>query len=177
MIECLKEQKKQLSQRCHQRIFKLQEVEMSDPELDYQLMRVCKQMIKEVLNMLKESKADIFVDPVLHTACALDLKHHCAAITPGRGRQMSCLMEALQDKRIRLQPECKKRLQDRIDMWGYAAKVAPAEGFSDLAVQVMTSPSKNYILVMIALSVCVLFLVGLLCGRITKRVTRDMKDR
>ena len=36
---------------------------------------------------------------------------------------MSCLMEALQDKRVRLQPECKKRLQDRIDMWSYAAKV------------------------------------------------------
>uniref|UniRef100_A0A8D3CE06 Golgi apparatus protein 1 n=1 Tax=Scophthalmus maximus TaxID=52904 RepID=A0A8D3CE06_SCOMX len=336
MIECLKEQKKLLSQRCHQRIFRLQEGEMNDPELDYQLMRVCKQMIKrfcteadarnvlqclkqnknselmdpkckqmitkrqitqntdyrlnpvlrkacradipkfcqtilnkagedselegqvigclklkyadqrlspdcedqirvilqesaldyrldpqlqihcseeisrlcveeaaaqeqtgqveeclkvnllkikqdackkEVLNMLKESKADIFVDPVLHTACALDLKHHCAAITPGRGRQMSCLMEALQDKRVRLQPECKKRLQDRIDMWSYAAKVAPAEGFSDLAVQVMTSPSKNYILLMIAMSVCVLFLVGLLCGRITKRVTRELKDR
>lgn len=34
-------------------------------------------------------------------------------------------MEALQDKRVRLQPECKKRLQDRIDMWGYAAKVGP----------------------------------------------------
>lgn len=43
--------------------------------------------MQEVLNMLKESKADIFVDPVLHTACALDLKHHCAAITPGRGRR------------------------------------------------------------------------------------------
>ncbi|CAL8380231.1 unnamed protein product [Arctogadus glacialis] len=336
MIECLKENKKQLTSRCHQRVFRLQEVEMSDPELDYQLMRVCKQMIKrfcteadarnvlqclkqnknselmdpkckqmitkrqitqntdyrlnpvlrkacradipkfcqpvlnkasddtelegrvisclklkyadqrlspdcedqirvilqesaldyrldpqlqmhctdeisrlcaeeaaaqeqtgqveeclkvnllkirqdackkEVLNILKESKADIFVDPVLHTACALDLKHHCAAITPGRGRQMSCLMEALQDKRVRLQPECKKRLQDRIDMWSYAAKVAPAEGFSDLAMQVMTSPSKNYILFMIAVSVCVLFLVGLLCGRITKRVTRELKDR
>ncbi|KTF81693.1 hypothetical protein cypCar_00049801, partial [Cyprinus carpio] len=77
---------------------------------------------KEVLNILKESKADIFVDPVLHTACALDIKHQCAAIPPGRGRQMSCLMEALQDKRVRLQPECKKRLQDRIDMWSYAAK-------------------------------------------------------
>uniref|UniRef100_A0A8C6WRM3 Golgi apparatus protein 1 n=1 Tax=Neogobius melanostomus TaxID=47308 RepID=A0A8C6WRM3_9GOBI len=252
VIECLKENKRQLTQRCHQRIFKLQEVEMVDPELDYQLMRVCKHMIRrfctesegknmlqclkqnknselmdpkckqmitkrqitqntvtlnpllrkackadipkfcqsilnkatadtelegqvisclklkyadqvcicykhsklahkftEVLNMLKESKADIFVDPVLHTACALDIKHHCAAIPPGRGRQMSCLMEALQDKRVRLQPECKKRLQDRIDMWSYAAKVAPAEGFSDLAMQVMTSPSKNYILTMI----------------------------
>uniref|UniRef100_A0A8C0YPZ9 Golgi apparatus protein 1 n=1 Tax=Cyprinus carpio carpio TaxID=630221 RepID=A0A8C0YPZ9_CYPCA len=336
IIECLKENKKQLSQVCHQKIFKLQETEMMDPELDYQLMRVCKQMIKrfctesdaknmlqclklnknselmdpkckqmitkrqitqntdyrlnpvlrkackadipkfcqsilgkasdanelegqvisclklkyadqrlsgdcedqirvilqesaldyrldpqlqvhcrneitrlcaeeaaaqeqtgqveeclknnllkikqdecktEVLNMLKESKADIFVDPVLHTACALDLKHHCAAINPGRGRQMSCLMEALQDKQVRLQPECKRRLQDRVDMWSYAAKVAPAEGFSDLAVQVMTSPSKNYILFMIALAVSLLFLVGLLCGRITKRVTRELKDR
>lgn len=53
MIECLKEQKKQLSQRCHQRIFRLQEVEMSDPELDYQLMRVCKQMIKVGRNFPK----------------------------------------------------------------------------------------------------------------------------
>uniref|UniRef100_A0AAQ5ZZ56 Golgi apparatus protein 1 n=1 Tax=Amphiprion ocellaris TaxID=80972 RepID=A0AAQ5ZZ56_AMPOC len=336
VIECLKENKRQLTQRCHQRIFKLQEVEMVDPELDYQLMRVCKHMIrrfctesegknvlqclkqnknselmdpkckqmitkrqitqntdfrlnpvlrkackadipkfcqsilnkatadselegqvisclklkyadqrlspdcedqirvilqesaldyrldpqlqihctqeisrlcpeeaaaqeqtgqveeclkvnllkikqegckKEVLNMLKESKADIFVDPVLHTACALDIKHHCAAIPPGKGRQMSCLMEALQDKRVRLQPECKKRLQDRIDMWSYAAKVAPAEGFSDLAMQVMTSPSKNYILTVIGGGVAVLFLMGLLCGRFTKRVTQELKDR
>ena len=58
-----------------------------------------------------------------------------------------------------------------------SSQVAPAEGFSDLAAQVMTSPSKDYILLMIALSVCVLFLVGLLCGRITKRVTRELKDR
>nr|XP_046191803.1 Golgi apparatus protein 1-like [Oncorhynchus gorbuscha] len=335
-MECLKDRKKQLSRQCHQRVFKLQEGEMLDPELDYQLMRVCKQMTKrfctdvdaknmlqclkqnknselmdpkckqmitkrqitqntdyrlnpilrkackadipkfcqpilnkasddselegqvigclklkyadqrlspdcedqirvimqesaldyrldpqlqihcveeipglcaeeavaqeqtgqveeclkanllkikhdlckkEVLNMLKESKADVFVDPVLHTACALDLKHQCAAVTPGRGRQMACLLESLQDKKVRLQPECKKRLQDRMDMWSYAAKVAPAEGFSDLAMQVMISPSKNYILFIISLGVIVLFLVGLLCGRITKRVTRELKDR
>ncbi|XP_075884869.1 Golgi apparatus protein 1-like isoform X2 [Nelusetta ayraudi] len=336
VIECLKENKRQLTQRCHQRIFKLQEDEMVDPELDYQLMKVCKHMIrrfctesegknilqclkqnknselmdpkcklmitrrqitqnsdyrlnpvlrkackadipkfcqpiltkamadselegqvisclklkyadqrlstdcedqiriilqeaaldyrldpqlhmhctqeisrlcaeeaaaqeqtgqveeclkvnllklkqdgckKEVLNLLKESKADIFVDPVLHTACALDIKHQCAAIPPGKGRQMSCLMEALQDKRVRLQPECKKRLQDRIDMWSYAAKVAPAEGFSDLAMQVMTSPSKNYILTVIGAAVTLLFLMGLLCGRFTRRVTQELKDR
>ncbi|XP_072527934.1 Golgi apparatus protein 1 isoform X2 [Salminus brasiliensis] len=132
---------------------------------------------KEVLNILKESKADIFVDPVLHTACALDIKHQCAAIPPGRGRQMSCLMEALQDKRVRLQPECKKRLQDRIDMWSYAAKVAPAEGFSDLAGQVLSSPAKNYILTTMGMCVVLLFLMGLLCGRITKRVTQELKDR
>lgn len=44
-------------------------------------------LLQEVLNMLKESKADIFVDPVLHTACALDIKHQCAAIPPGKGRR------------------------------------------------------------------------------------------
>ncbi|XP_077373958.1 Golgi apparatus protein 1-like isoform X1 [Festucalex cinctus] len=336
VMECLKENKRQLTQRCRQKIFKLQEVEMADPELDYQLMKVCKHMIrrfcaesegknvlqclkqnknselmdpkckqmitkrqitqntdfrlnpvlrkackadipkfcrdvlnsatgdgelegrviaclklkyadqrlssdcedqirvilqesaldyrldpqlqlhctqeisrlcpeeaaaqeqtgqveeclkvnllkikqdpckKEVLNMLKESKADIFVDPVLHTACALDIKHQCAAIPPGKGRQMSCLMEALQDKRVRLQPECKKRLQDRIDMWSYAAKVAPAEGFSDLAAQVLMSPSKNYILTVMGGGVALLFFMGLLCGCFTKRVTRELKDR
>ncbi|XP_078400178.1 Golgi apparatus protein 1 isoform X1 [Cetorhinus maximus] len=336
VVECLKDVKKLLSNRCHDKIFKLQETEMSDPELDYTLMRVCKQMIKrycadadpknvlqclkqnknaelmdpkckqmitkrqitqntdyrlnpvlrkackadipkfcqsvlnnvkdgkelegqvvsclklkyadqrlssdcedqirviiqesaldyrldpqlqihctkeintlcaeeaaaqeqtgqveeclkinllkitgesckkEVLNMLQESKADIFVDPVLHAACGLDLKHQCASILPGKGRQMSCLLEALEDKTVRLQPDCKKRLQDRLDMWSYAAKVAPAEGFSDLAYQVMTSPSKNYLMGLLALGVCILFLLGMTCGRITKRVTRELKDR
>lgn len=59
MIECLKEQKKQLSQRCHQRIFRLQEVEMTDPELDYQLMRVCKQMIKVRTRRKREREKDL----------------------------------------------------------------------------------------------------------------------
>ncbi|XP_067905765.1 Golgi apparatus protein 1-like isoform X2 [Heterodontus francisci] len=336
MVECLKDVKKFLSNRCHDKIFKLQETEMSDPELDYTLMRVCKQMIKrycadadsknvlqclkqnknaelmdpkckqmitkrqitqntdyrlnpvlrkackadipkfcqsvlnnvkdgkelegqvvsclklkyadqrlssdcedqirviiqesaldyrldpqlqihctseintlcaeeaaaqeqtgqveeclkinllkilaepckkEVLNMLQESKADIFVDPVLHAACGLDIKHQCASIQPGKGRQMSCLLEALEDKTVRLQPDCKKRLQDRLEMWSYAAKVAPAEGFADLAYQVMSSPSKNYLMGLLALGVCILFLLGMTCGRITKRVTRELKDR
>lgn len=39
-------------------------------------------------------------------------------------------MEALEDKRVRLQPECKKRLNDRIEMWSYAAKVCTAFPFS-----------------------------------------------
>lgn len=50
----------------------------------------------------------------------------CCAVSS----EMSCLMEALQDKRVRLQPECKKRLQDRIDMWSYAAKVQLVQAVS-----------------------------------------------
>lgn len=55
--------------------------------------------------------------------------------------------------------------------------MAPAEGFSDLAAQVMTSPSKNYILSVIGGGVALLFVMGLCCGRITKRVTQELKDR
>uniref|UniRef100_A0A667Z3W1 Golgi apparatus protein 1 n=1 Tax=Myripristis murdjan TaxID=586833 RepID=A0A667Z3W1_9TELE len=319
VTECLKENKRQLTQRCHQRVFKLQEVEMMDPELDYQLMRVCKHMIrrfcteadgKNVLQCLKQNKnselmdpkckqmitkrqitqnTDYRLNPVLRKSCKADIPKFCQSIlnkatgdselegqvisclklkyadqrlspdcedqirvilqesaldyrldpqlqihctqeisrlcpeeaaaqeqtgqveeclkvnllkikqegckkvqklpqvlsssradpfvSPLVSSEMSCLMEALQDKRVRLQPECKKRLQDRIDMWSYAAKIAPAEGFSDLAMQVMTSPSKNYILAVIGLGVALLFLMGLLCGRITKRVTQELKDR
>lgn len=60
---------------------------------------------------------------------------------------------------------------------GLSPQVAPAEGFSDLAMQVMTSPSKNYILTIIGAGVALLFLVGMFCGRFTKRVTQELKDR
>lgn len=63
------------------------------------------------------------------------------------------------------------RLKSRV------VQVAPAEGFSDLATQVLTSPSKNYILTMMGGGVALLFLMGLLCGRFTKRVTQELKDR
>ncbi|MBN3297904.1 GSLG1 protein, partial [Amia calva] len=72
VIECLKENKKQLLPRCHQRVFKLQETEMMDPELDYILMRVCKQMIKRfcteadakyMLQCLKQNKNSEMMDP------------------------------------------------------------------------------------------------------------------
>uniref|UniRef100_A0A672PJT1 Golgi apparatus protein 1 n=1 Tax=Sinocyclocheilus grahami TaxID=75366 RepID=A0A672PJT1_SINGR len=110
IIECLKENKKQLSQVCHQKIFKLQETEMMDPELDYQLMRVCKQMIKRfctesdaknVLQCLKLNKnselmdpkckqmitkrqitqnTDYRLNPVLRKACKSDIPKFCQSI-------------------------------------------------------------------------------------------------
>ncbi|CAG01086.1 unnamed protein product [Tetraodon nigroviridis] len=70
---------------------------------------------KEVLNMLKESKADIFVDPVLHTACALDIKHQCAAIPPGKGRresrQVGCRQRPCPSPHVRLS-SCRDVLSD-----------------------------------------------------------------
>ncbi|XP_061532924.1 Golgi apparatus protein 1 isoform X3 [Phycodurus eques] len=72
VMECLKENKRQLTQRCRQKIFRLQEAEMVDPELDYQLMKFCKHMIrrfctesdgKNVLQCLKQNKNSELMDP------------------------------------------------------------------------------------------------------------------
>ncbi|KAK0142573.1 Golgi apparatus protein 1 [Merluccius polli] len=108
--ECLKEQKKHLSPKCHQRVFRLQEVEMMDPELDYQLMKVCKNMIrryctdtegKSVLQCLKQNKnselmdpkckqlitkrqitqnTDYRLNPVLKKSCKADIPKFCQSI-------------------------------------------------------------------------------------------------
>ena len=43
--------------------------------------------LQEVTRILAESRADIQVDPLLHRACAMDLKHYCADIPLGEGRR------------------------------------------------------------------------------------------
>ncbi|GLD61705.1 Golgi apparatus protein 1-like isoform X3, partial [Lates japonicus] len=109
-------------------------------------------------------------------------------------------MEALQDKRVRLQPSAERAPGSHQAANEYAARymtcscftlsrreegggggggggVAPAEGFSELAAQVMMSPSKTYILTVIGASVALLFLMGLFCGRFIRRVAQELKDR
>ncbi|KAK1888292.1 Golgi apparatus protein 1, partial [Dissostichus eleginoides] len=110
VIECLKENKRQLTQRCHQKIFKLQEVEMVDPELDYQLMRVCKHMIRCCLS------ADYRLNPVLRKACKADIPKFCQPIlnkaTPDselEGQVIGCLKLKYADQR--LSPDCEAQIQ------------------------------------------------------------------
>ena len=108
--------------------------------------------MQQVVRLLAENKADVHVDPLLHRACALDIKHYCFDIPPGEGRrkyktscelnlavdvfcrltsnfvldifsEMSCLLAALYDKTVRLKAECRKMLDERVTMWEYAAKV------------------------------------------------------
>ena len=43
---------------------------------------------REVADLLREAKVDIDVDPLLHTACALDLKRHCPDVQSGDGQQV-----------------------------------------------------------------------------------------
>ncbi|XP_070575745.1 Golgi apparatus protein 1-like isoform X2 [Ptychodera flava] len=131
----------------------------------------------EVIRLLQEGKADIHVDPLLYKTCALDIKHFCVRIPPGEGRQMSCLLEALEDKSIRLNEDCRKMLTERVEMWEYAAKVAPIETLNDLAEQIQNSPSRNYYLLVLLCAVGILFMSGLFCGRATKRIRAELKNK
>lgn len=96
VIECLKENKRQLTVRCHQRIFKLQEEEMADPELDYQLMKVCKHMIKVGPHMAAAAAAT-----VAHVlTCTLLLCSCLAAVLPRvRWQELPAVPEAEQEQR------------------------------------------------------------------------------
>ncbi|XP_041454489.1 Golgi apparatus protein 1-like isoform X2 [Lytechinus variegatus] len=132
---------------------------------------------QQVVGLFREGLADIHVDPLLYKACALDIKHYCSGIPQGQGQQMSCLLEALDEKAVRLQPDCKRMLSERKEMWEYAAQVAPALNFFDLYNQIRNSPSHNYFVMVFLSFVGVLFFFGLCCGRVTKRVRQEVKNK
>jgi len=56
-------------------------------------------------------------------------------------------------------------------------KGKPLESIGQYVHIVSTSPAKNYILTIMLGIICVIFAVGLLCGRVTKRVRRELKNR
>jgi len=53
----------------------------------------------------------------------------------------------------------------------------PVESFGEYMSIVSSSPAKNYLASVMLGIVCVIFIVGLMCGRVTKRVRRELKNR
>ncbi|XP_074644298.1 Golgi apparatus protein 1-like isoform X2 [Tubulanus polymorphus] len=136
--------------------------------------RVCQD---EVMRLLSESKVDIHIDALLFKACSLDVQHLCHDVLPGEGRQMSCLLSTLEEQPQALDHTCKKMLQERVDMWEYAAKLAPPETLKDVAIQLNQSPSRQYFIAVIFAVIGFIFIGGLFCGRVTKRVRAEVKNK
>ncbi|KAF7281361.1 hypothetical protein GWI33_004844 [Rhynchophorus ferrugineus] len=133
----------------------------------------------EVANMIEESQADIQVDPMLQSACALDLLNFCIDIPQGNGRHIHCLKTMLENKKT-LSPKCKKMLQKRLQMYKNAAQfapVAPPENFQQLYSEVITSPSKQYFFFIIVMFLGVIFTVGILCGKFNQRKYMLLKSK
>ena len=83
----------------------------SDKLLLYVWKKICLVGSLFINQVLAEDRADVHVDPLLYRACALDLKHYCFDVPQGEGKQMSCLLAALDDKKVQLRKDCRKMLQ------------------------------------------------------------------
>lgn len=125
----------------------------------------------EVAGLIEEAKADIHVDPILHQSCALDITKYCIDVPPGAGRVLQCLETILASEKRSLQPDCKFKLTQRMEMFKNAEPLINAEpkNFQELIDHVSRSPSKKYIVVSLCSIIGVIFMLGLFCGRVTRR--------
>ncbi|KAG1681674.1 Golgi apparatus protein 1 [Nymphon striatum] len=134
----------------------------------------CKQQIARILH---ESRSDIHADPLLYSSCSLDIKHFCVNVPPGEGRQLSCLLTILDSKHAHLNEECQSMLIKRKEMFEYAVVVAPVESFHEIFTQISNSPAKYYFVCTAMFIFGCIFAIGLLFGRVTKRITINAKNK
>ncbi|XP_067651519.1 Golgi apparatus protein 1-like isoform X2 [Haliotis asinina] len=136
-----------------------------------------KNCIKEVSYLIQEEEIDVNVDPILKIGCQKELNKLCRGVRAGEGRMMSCLLSVLEEDPKSMSDKCRTMLHNRKEMWEYAAQVAPIEGFQEIYTQISDSPAKFYILGVLTAVVCMIFVFGIGCGRVTKRVRAEMKNK
>ena len=78
---------------------------------------------RHIAQTIEVVSADVHGDPVLHTACAVDLRKFCRDVPQGEGRIFACLVAASKEKNLALEPECHLVLSSRMEMFGMAVKV------------------------------------------------------
>ena len=100
-------------------------------------------------------------------------------LNPTSSLQMSCILAALEDESIspHMTKDCKEKLKKRKEMWELAARIAPIETFAEIVDSIQSSPNRNYFAGVLFGCLAFIFLFGLLCGRVTKRLHRQVKDR
>ena len=60
-------------------------------------------------------------------------------------------------------------------MYAMAIEAVPLSSMEDLYQQVYKSPHRNYFMLVAFSFVGAIFLIGMLCGRTTKRIRRELK--
>ena len=56
-------------------------------------------------------------------------------------------------------------------------QIAPAESLSELVEEIRISPQRNYFFAVFFTAVGIIFIFGLTCGRVTKRVRAELKNK
>ncbi|VDL97018.1 unnamed protein product [Schistocephalus solidus] len=135
--------------------------------------------VNEVLNLNLASHTDIDVDPVLVQDCAEAIKVACDKVAPGNGRRMKCLLAAMDNPSLSelIDAKCRRSLTLRQDLWAISAKISGAPDWRQLAAELNASTSRNFIFAVTCAVVGLIFIFGLLCGRVTRRVPVNMKEK
>uniref|UniRef100_A0A915AS27 Golgi apparatus protein 1 n=1 Tax=Parascaris univalens TaxID=6257 RepID=A0A915AS27_PARUN len=135
---------------------------------------------RQIARRLQESLVDLHLDPLLHEACASDVQRLCRGVPPGQSRLVICLMDAMKNPSTRMSPTCRNKLVERNELWMRAhnehALMMP-ESFADVVQIVSVHPQRTSLLMWFAGFVFVLLAVGCCCGRATKRIKRELKNR
>uniref|UniRef100_A0A158Q8S0 Golgi apparatus protein 1 n=1 Tax=Elaeophora elaphi TaxID=1147741 RepID=A0A158Q8S0_9BILA len=133
---------------------------------------------RQIARRLQESLVDIHLDPVLHEACANDIQRLCYDVPPGQ--IIICLLDSLKNENLKLSPTCRNKLTERNNLWNKAYRerqIALPESFDEMVNVVVSHPQRNSLLTWFGAFILILFLVGCCCGRATKRIKREMKNR
>lgn len=136
--------------------------------------------VLEVLRLVIASKSDIDVDPSLARDCASSLETICGMVSVQRaghgfGRQMKCLVDAVDADDSRLDTTCRRSLELRRELWQIAAKRLD---WSSLIHEINNSHHRGLIIGIVFTFLGAIFVIGLCCGRCSKRTFRiNMKNR
>lgn len=137
-----------------------------------------KACVEEVKKLIVEGIEDVHVDPHLETTCSRDIRTFCQDLPKKSGNVVLCLIDVHKAKNLHLQSECDNFLTKRLSLYN-AAKVNPAtfDSIQNVMASIQASPNRNSVYVTVMLILGVLFLGGLMFGRVTKRAHVDMKNR
>ncbi|XP_065064427.1 Golgi apparatus protein 1-like [Rhopilema esculentum] len=138
------------------------------------LSKTCKE---EVKRMIGEGITDIHADPHLVQECNIDIQKYCTHIVDVDGKVVECLLDVYNSKTLVLASDCKKLIRKRMEMWSAVDVTARFQSLNDVISHVHASPNRQYIYTVTLCMLAVIFIGGLCCGRITKRVAREYKDR
>lgn len=131
---------------------------------------------RHVALLITAVQIDIQADPMLHRACAIDLVTFCKDVPPGDGRRLKCLLRFKEQGQAKFDPKCFEMLNTRTQLFAKASKVVQLESVNDLVEQLSISPAKNFFLAMGLSFIGLILLLGVFCGRISKR-HQVMKNR
>ncbi|KZS17605.1 Golgi apparatus protein 1 [Daphnia magna] len=131
---------------------------------------------RHVALLITAVQIDIQADPMLHRACAIDLVTFCKDVPPGDGRRLKCLLRFKEEGQAKFDPKCFEMLNTRTQLFAKASKVVQLESVNDLVEQLSISPAKNFFLAMGLSFIGLILLLGVFCGRISKR-HQVMKNR